>query len=144
MRRLIRGDIRRILSKLGFYIIPALFYLLMYIDPSASPGKKYDFDGSYASIVMLYKYAFGVVVGIPVFIGVYADELKAGAMQTCIGRGLSRVKILLSKFIDSVILIVTFYIFSYCIEILNMRMHLVFPSLPQNFSVISVFGESCL
>lgn len=144
MRRLIRGDIRRILSKLGFYIIPALFYLLMYIDPSESANKKYDFDLSYTGISMVYKSAFAFVVAIPVFIGVYADELKAGAMQTCIGRGLSRVKILLSKFIDTVILTVFFYIFSYCLEMLIMRFHLVFPTPQQNLSVIVVFGASCM
>ncbi len=144
MRRLIRGDIRRILSKLGFYILPVLFYLLMYIDPTDSSGKKYEFDVTYMSITMIYKSAFAFIVAIPVFIGVYADELKAGAMQTCIGRGLSRVKVLLSKFIDSVILTVAFYILSYCIEMLMMRYHLIFPTPQQNLSIIVVFGAACL
>lgn len=143
MRRLIRGDIRRILSKLSFYILPVLFYLLMYIDPS-SYDRKYDFDISYASISMTYKYVFAFIVGIPIFIGVYADELKAGAMQTCIGRGLSRKKILFSKFIDTVILTVAFYIITYCLEMVNMRMHMVFPTPQQNLSVIVVIGASCL
>ena len=76
--------------------------------------------------------------------GVYSDELKAGAMQICIGRGLNRKKILLSKFIDTVILTLALYILAYCIELLTMRAHLIFPTPQQNLSVIALFGASCI
>ena len=54
MRRLIRGDIRRILSKLGFYILPALYYVLTYSDPS-SFTRKYEFDTYFAAIEFVYR-----------------------------------------------------------------------------------------
>lgn len=143
MRRLIRGDIMRILRKLGFYVLPALFYLLMYSDPS-SFGKEYEFDTYFTLLDMVYSIAFAFIVGIPVFMGVYSDELKAGALQACIGRGLSRKKILLSKFIDSVILTLALYIIAFCIEMLSMRLHLIFPTLQQYLSIIQLFGASCI
>ena len=47
---------------------------------------------------------------VPVYITVYGDEIRTGSMQTVIGRGMSRRKVIISKLIDCIILFTMMFI----------------------------------
>ena len=109
MRRLIEGDIRRIFLKKSFYI---LFILsLLYAvgttvkDMNLRVSSGYAVFNSYRMSSGIFFFLFGLVV----FMGVYADEFTSLAMDGVIGRGISRGKYVLAKFLDS--LIILFFLF---------------------------------
>ena len=141
MRRLIHGDIRRILLKLGFYILPVIYFGLSLTDIS---DKVTEFEPFYESLLIVYKYVFPFVIGIPVFIGVYADELKAGAMQIAIGRGVSRKKIVLSKFIDCVLLTFVLFLLDMAFEFMLLRVYMLVPTALQISRMIMLMLSACL
>ncbi len=145
MRRLISADIRRILSKLGFYIAPVAYFLLFLTDFSGSSSSRVkEFDELLLGYNITYKYVFPFVAGIPVFLGVYADELKAGAMQQSIGRGMSRNKIVVGKFIDCVILSFVIYLLSFVLEYISLRTQNVYVSELQLMRLGTLLLASCL
>ena len=111
MKNLIKGDIRRILSKKSLWIafiiailtniVTTLFYLYK---------VKYSsfnyMQGSSTGVL-----SFGaVIIGIVVFLAVYADDFKSMTIISIIGRGNSRLKIVITKFINSVIITAIFFI----------------------------------
>ena len=101
MKRLIRADLRRILAKPGFYICPVLVLALFIYGLFT---EAVDYDSYYASLDIQLSYLYPFFILLPVFTCVYSDELKSGTMIPAIGRGLSRAKVILAKFIDTVIL----------------------------------------
>ena len=50
------------------------------------------------------------MVGIPIFSAVFSDDFKSRTMQTAIGRGISRDKLILSRFIEVILMMVEAYI----------------------------------
>ena len=50
----------------------------------------------------------------------------------------------ISLIVVALLILLAFYLFSYCLEIVVMRFHIVYPTPQQNLSVIVVFGASCL
>ena len=108
MRRLIRADLRRILAKPGFYVCPLiLFALFVY----GLFGDPVDYDTYYSSLDIQLSYIYPFLVLLPVFTCVYGDELRSGTMITAIGRGLSRTRVILAKFIDTLVLSLAFMMF---------------------------------
>ena len=104
MRNLIRGDLRRILRKPGFYILIVLELFLIL------SGKKAGTAAEQIENAKMYMNVVGLLaISIPVFLGVYADEMKSSTMISVIGRGLSRKKLILAKLIDAAILILAYY-----------------------------------
>ena len=108
MRRLIRADLRRILAKPGFYICPVILFALFLYGLFREPV---DYDSYYASLDIQLFYLYPFFVLLPVFTCVYGDELRSGTMIPAIGRGLSRTKVILAKFLDTLILSLGFYLF---------------------------------
>ena len=108
MRRLIRADLRRILAKPGFYICPLILFALFVYGLFQSP---IEYDSYYDSLEIQLNYLYPFLVLLPIFTCVYGDELKSGTMVTAIGRGLSRTKVILAKFIDTLVLSLTFCLF---------------------------------
>ena len=141
MRRLIHGDIRRILLKIGFYILPVIYFVLSLTDITE---KVTDFEPFYESLQIVYKYIFPFVIGIPIFVGVYADELKVGAMQIAIGRGLSRKKIVLSKFFDCVLLTIVLFFLDLAFEFTLLRIYMLVPTSLQIFRMNMLMVSACL
>ncbi len=119
MIRLIRGDIGRILKKPGFYVLIVIYVLICLSD--AFSDNSADFEDMYFGFEFSYTYLLPFVLGIPVFLGVYTDELRVGALQTSIGRGIPRRNIVIAKFIDSLILAFFICAIEFVSEIIYMR-----------------------
>ena len=129
MNRIIIGDLVRILKKIGFYILPVIYFLLYLVDINYT--KNSSFEEQLDSVKMSCDFVLPFVTGIPIFLGVYADELKAGAMQTSIGRGISRRKIAVSKFVVCVLLAAIIMILDMIVEYGVMRHYFIIPSSTQ-------------
>ncbi|MBQ8076064.1 MAG: hypothetical protein IJ237_08780 [Oscillospiraceae bacterium] len=108
MRRLIRADLRRILAKPGFYICPLISFALFIYGLFSS---SIEYDSYYSNLDIQLAYIYPFLVLLPIFTCVYGDELRSGTMITAIGRGLSRTKVILAKFIDTVLLSLAFVLF---------------------------------
>ncbi len=99
MRQLIKGDIARILRKKEIYIFAFILYVILFSVKSKTEVE--DQIDSFESMVALIGMLMCLV---PVYITVYGDEIRTGSMQTVIGRGMSRRKVIISKLIDCAIL----------------------------------------
>ena len=117
MRNLIVSDILRILKKKTYWII----FLIVLI---GSLTRKFNNDDSFSSMTsqLLYIQNFGsVLLGINIFISVYADEFSSRSMQCIIGRGLSRAKLQTAKFCNCIIItFISYTIWSAWMFLLNL------------------------
>ncbi|MDO4804676.1 MAG: hypothetical protein Q4A32_07640 [Lachnospiraceae bacterium] len=107
MRNMIKADLRRILKKPSLYVwlvIMGVFFFLFsgYTDYTAD-----TLDQEYKCLML----AAPIIISIPVFLSVYGDEMKCGAMQCIIGRGTSRTKVLLGKYLECLILSLFYFAF---------------------------------
>lgn len=99
MRQLIKGDITRILKKKEIYIFAFILYIILFAVKSKTEAE--DQIESFRSMVAIIGMLMCLV---PVYLTVYGDEIRTGSMQTVIGRGMSRRKVIISKLIDCAIL----------------------------------------
>ena len=110
MSNLIKGDIRRIMCKKSLWVafIAALLTDIMLV-------VFYLFSMNYSSINYMQGNIDGVadfggmVIGIAVFIAVYSDDFRSMTIISIIGRGTSRLKIIIAKFINSIIITIMLY-----------------------------------
>ena len=100
MRNLLKADLRRILKKRSFYIWLFLTSLFLFIGGGLS---KYTSDTLNIERAMI-KFAVPVIVSLNVYLSVFGDELKTGAIQCIIGRGISRTRVVMTKFLECLIL----------------------------------------
>ena len=99
MRRMIRGDLRRILRKPGFYVFAVILcFMCLYWTTDTEPSENIDLIYSFVN------YGGILMISLPVLLSVYGDELHSGTMQGVIGRGLSRTRLILGKLIDCAVL----------------------------------------
>ncbi len=141
MRRLIRADLRRILAKPGFYICPVILLALFVYGLFAD---TVDYDSYYASLDIQLSYIYPFLVLLPVFTCVYGDELRSGTMIPAIGRGLSRTKIILAKFLDTLILSLGFYLFFLLMDQITFDRFSVVLTKVQILRVFSAFASAWL
>ena len=107
MRRLIRGDLKRILRKISIIIIFILIFLYVFVRVSLEYAVY-----RLVSHRAFYSKSFNITLAIlPFFIYtvIYSDDFKSMSYVTAIGRGISRTKIILAKLCDIVILTIVFY-----------------------------------
>lgn len=105
MRQLIKGDIARILRKKEIYIFAFILYVILFAVKSKTEVE--DQIDSFESMVTIIGMLMCLV---PVYLTVYGDEIRTGSMQTIIGRGMSRRKVIISKLIDCIILFTMMFI----------------------------------
>ena len=99
MSKLIKADLRRILRKNILYIFTVLLAIAAIATKNGkTPGQQID-----AMEAMMDGLGI-ILISIPVLLCVYGDEFRSGSMQIAIGRGVSRTKIIVAKFLDCVIL----------------------------------------
>ncbi len=104
MTNYISADIRRVLHKPSFFYAVGVFVLLfavlifIYFNPAFTAEI-------YAAKVTSFFSFFPLLIGTLVFISVYADDFKYRSMQTAIGYGMSRSRIILAKLQESTILL---------------------------------------
>lgn len=122
MRNLIRADLRRVYRKHIYWIIPALLVItgVIGIASSLSVGllsksipilallakQNHSEIISFTTRIGFLDFALTIIV----FLVLYVDDFKSMSMIGMIGYGLSRKKIVISKFITSCILCVLFYL----------------------------------
>ena len=100
MRRLLEGDMRRVVSKVlpWVLLVAAYIFMIIYISMEIDTSLNRDFFflekvGTGYQIVLM-------IIGFAALIGIYSDEFKSMSMITVIGRGISREKFVLAKFLD--------------------------------------------
>lgn len=104
MTNYIKADIRRILHKNTFLIAVGIFLALyagmvfIYFNPSFTADM-------YVAKITSYLSYFPLIVGLFVFMSVYADDFKCKSMQVAIGYGFSRSRIIAAKLAESCLLL---------------------------------------
>lgn len=109
MRRLILADFRRIMKKKNIWIF-LIISLLVKIPGLAITIRMGMLNyGSFLTYVCSTD-IFALLVGVTLFLAIYGDEFQSKAMITVIGRGFSRLGIVFGKFLDTVFLVIGFYL----------------------------------
>lgn len=107
MRNLLRADLRRILKRVSIYIWLFLIFVVLFLS-ALSKDYTADIIGMEQGVTSLLG---PIMVSIPVFLGVYGREIQAGSMQCVIGRGMSRTKLILTKYLECVLMCLFFFFF---------------------------------
>ena len=107
MRNLLRADLRRILKRVSIYIWLFLIFVIFFLS-ALSKDYTADIVGMEQGVTSLLG---PIMVSIPVFLGVYGREIQAGSMQCVIGRGMSRTKLILTKYLECVLMCLFFFFF---------------------------------
>ena len=100
----IGADIRRVLHKPSFLgaigTFAGLFALavFIYFNPTFTAEL-------YVTKISIFLSFFPLIVGLFVFLSVYADDFKCRSMQVAIGYGIPRGKIVLGKLLESAVLL---------------------------------------
>ncbi|MBQ9322216.1 MAG: hypothetical protein IJ239_07695 [Eubacterium sp.] len=117
MSKLIRADLRRVLKKRSFYIliIIAFFVFLTWGSAETASDQVEEMKHFLGNTIFL-------AIAIPVFLGVYADDMKSGSLVGVVGSGISRRKVIVAKLIEAGILFLVFYAFAYVIALFNNSM----------------------
>ena len=104
MTNYIGADLRRIFRKQSFLwafgAFAGCFVLLVFIyfNPSFTAEM-------YVSKMTSFMSFFPLVVGLPTFLSVYADDFKCRSMQIAIGYGMPRGRIVFAKLLESAVLL---------------------------------------
>lgn len=107
MRNLLRADLRRILKRVSIYVWLFLIFVIFFIS-ALSQDYTAEIIGMEQGVTSLLG---PILVSLPVFLGVYGRELQAGSMQCVIGRGMSRTKLILTKYLECVLMCLFFFFF---------------------------------
>ena len=109
MKNMILADVERILKKKSFWIVFIIPCILAVLYALATLGDHAG--GFYFATLEVNRFVMlpNLLFGISIFLGVYGDEFRSKSMQAMIGRGISRTKIVLVKFIDSLLLTAFLY-----------------------------------
>ena len=129
------------MAKPGFYICPVILFALFVYGLFAD---SVDYDSYYASLDIQLSYIYPFLVLLPVFTCVYGDELRSGTMIPAIGRGLSRTKIILAKFLDTLILSLGFYLFFLLMDQITFDRFSVVLTKVQILRIFSAFASAWL
>ena len=109
MKDLILADIIRILRKptyRGTLIVVFIITLSVALRTRFNVWNGFTYASNQYTMQSL---VMELVMAVMIFLSVYADEFTSNSMQTLIGHGVSRFKLLLAKFIDCVIVTVFSY-----------------------------------
>ncbi|MBQ6416536.1 MAG: hypothetical protein IJJ65_09840 [Butyrivibrio sp.] len=110
MRNLLRADLKRIF-RVGL-IYGGLLLALIYISTTVLEGVVND--GSIGMINGVHKALNGAPMALfivfPAFYAVFAHELSSKSMQTVLGRGITRDKLIIAKLLDAAILLLCLYL----------------------------------
>ena len=122
MKDLIIADVTRIFRKPTYRIAILVCFaltLIWAIRAKMNVWNGYTFVTGQASALNLCGY----ILGISIYLSVYADEFTSNSMQCLIGHGVSRFRLLLAKFIDCVIVTFTsFFLYYFFVMMLNLAL----------------------
>ncbi len=110
MRNLLRADLKRIFRVGLIYL--GLLLALIYISYTVLEGVVND--GSIGLINGVQKSLSGAPIALfivfPTFYAVFAHELSSKSMQTVLGHGITRDKLIIAKLLDAAILLLCLYL----------------------------------
>ena len=110
MRNLLRADLKRIFRVGLIYV--GLLLALIYISYTVLEGVVND--GSIGMINGVQKALGGAPMALfivfPTFYAVFAHELSSKSMQTVLGHGITRNKLIIAKLLDAAILLFCLYL----------------------------------
>ncbi len=113
MRNCIIADVRRVQRKISYIVCISIELVLILIAGILSkifPLKMLDLTTSAESMREGYAivafFFFSLLVGIPIFTAIYSDDFKSHSMQTVIGFGLIRRKVIWARFFECLLLLV--------------------------------------
>ncbi len=112
MRNLVKADLHRIIRKKSFYI--SLLFIISFVAIVYLWLTEHNWNSFHYAVMQGTSTISGcmLIVGFFIYRSVYADEFKVMTIITAIGKGISRVKIVLANFIESIILILFFSCFT--------------------------------
>ena len=107
MKNSIIADLIRIQKKISFIVLLGVQLVFLAGVEGVSMIIKLGDDTSknFEMFTGLGAGPMALLIGIPVFLAIYSDDFKSHAMQTAIGRGLSRSKLVWARFIEVVLVI---------------------------------------
>ena len=129
------------MAKPGFYICPAILFALFVVGLFGDPV---EYDSYFANLVFQLSYINPFFILLPVFTCIYGDELRAGTITLAIGKGLSRTKVILAKFIDMLILSLAFCLFLLLMDQITFERFSVVLTRVQVLRIISAYAASWL
>lgn len=103
MKDLIFADVKRILRKPSYWIVLGICLLISLFWTIQSKGSDGLSGFSFASSQGTAINTMNLFIGIAIYVSVYADEFTSNSMQCLIGRGISRKRLLIAKFVNCVI-----------------------------------------
>ena len=119
MRRIVLTDLRRAQRKKSYLICMSIVVLLMlivcifsFIRPASTESMAAQTRETSARALQFLDsigIAFGMIpflVGIPIFQTVFSDDFKSRTMQTAIGHGISRRRLVLARFYEVIALLI--------------------------------------
>ena len=108
MRRLIRADLRRILGKKSVVILFIIMLLFIFSRVSLMYAL-YEIPFVAVKELMNSLRSVNLVLGVIIFNGIYSDDFRSMSYVSAIGRGIPRVKVLLAKLMDVIIICLVMY-----------------------------------
>jgi len=111
MRLLISADLERILKKRSFIVMLIIVLIYTVLNIIFFANEKVSASGfiSLMNSNIFAPHIVALLIGLPVFLAVGADEISSNSMQAIIGRGVSRGRMIIAKVIDCLILITMIY-----------------------------------
>ena len=140
MTNLIFADVKRILRKPSYWIVLGICLMISFFSTIGSKNNGFISGLTFASNQGIAINTINLFIGIAIYVSVYADEFSSNSMQCLIGRGISRRRLLIAKFINSVI--ITFI--SYVIYTLFVTITVFIMSIKMNVSESSFLYSSIL
>lgn len=121
MNNYIFADMKRIFHKKAFLamsgIYAGIFLLMMFV--FFNPTFTAD---AYVAKTKTFLNFFPLFIGLASFLSIYYDDFKSKAMQIAIGYGIPRYKVVLAKFIESILLL---SVIAFCVGVLALIMPLI-------------------
>lgn len=110
MRKLVQADIDRILRRKALWImVVAIFFIVMmaiFNRVFRAPDQGSGFAVAACDGISLV----GLYVGFFLILNIYADDFKSMTFINVVGRGISRDKLILAKFIDCLVILFNMYV----------------------------------
>ena len=111
MRNCIKADILRVQRKKSYIVMSIIIMLIILTAGIVSRASGAKGPDRFYTILSLALGLNTLLLGIPVFSAVIGDDFKSKSMQTAIGRGLSREKLILARLFEIIIIVIEAYIF---------------------------------
>ena len=114
MRNVIRADLGRIFRKPSFYIMTILILVFLATRKNQHiASDQIEYMKNYLDTLTLF------LVSIPIFQGIYSDDVNSGSIINVIGKGLSRKKVIIAKLLDVTAVLTIYYSMAYIVVLIK-------------------------